>query len=295
MPDHDPHLMRSALAIATGGTPVFPLKPFTKVPALGSGWPDRATRDPDRIRSWWTWAPYNIGVVTGETIVVVDLDAPKQPHEPHGRLTLARLARAAEADLPRDTRIVTTPSGGQHLYFRNPPDTVLRNTAGLLGRHIDTRAVGGYVVGPGSIIDGRLYRLVRDAAPAPLPDWILRLWQARPRPQQPGPVPRHPAYVAAALRGVTADVADAAVGTRNATLFRAAARLGNFVAQGRLSEWEASKTLRAACGGHDLSESEVERTIRSGLRWGSGRPAEAVRHPSTVISVKGPQPARYLG
>jgi hypothetical protein len=49
--------------------------------------------------------------------------------------------------------------GGLHLYFTAPPVWVMVNTIGFLGPGVDVRAPGrtsgGYVIGPGSVIDGR--------------------------------------------------------------------------------------------------------------------------------------------
>jgi hypothetical protein len=269
------YLMHMALRIAGTGTRVFPLRPRSKVPALDEGWQSLATRDPAQLQTWWRERPYNIGVMTGglSGLLVVDLDAPARIGEPHGRQVLADLARDAGEAIPGDTRIVNTPSGGQHLYFRLPEDVELRNTAGFLGAHIDTRASGGYVVGPGSIVAKGRYRLVVAADPQPVPRWLLeRLRPPTPSYRPTGPVRgarTRSAYVAAAVRGETERVATAAVGTRNHALFRAAARLGTFVAEGTLAEAEVWRVLRGAVEGHlgidGFGVGEVERTIRSGF------------------------------
>src|SRR3954452_19505149 len=145
--EREPFLLRCALRIAADGMPVFPLRPHTKVPAI-ERWPQHASTDPETIRTWWTRSAYNIGVATGSPtrIVVIDLDAAKTRGGAHGRQSLAALARDRGEAIPRNTRTVVTPSGGQHLYFHLPPEADLRNTAGHLGTHIDTRASGGYVV-----------------------------------------------------------------------------------------------------------------------------------------------------
>lgn len=50
---------------------------------------------------------------------------------------------------------------------------------GTLGRHVDTRGVGGYVVAAGSLrrVGGRpgRYRLTDSTAPQPLPGWLAGL------------------------------------------------------------------------------------------------------------------------
>ena len=142
------------------------------------------------------------------------------------------------------------------------------------------RGSGGYVVGPGSVIDGRRYRLTVDAPPLLLPGWLLN--ELLPRPPGLGGIamfPRSSAYVDAVLRGEAARVEQAAVGTRNDTLFRAAARLGGFVAQGLVAEDVVVGVLEHACRRHaDFGHREVERTIASGLRR-AARDAPAAASP----------------
>ncbi|MDN5915626.1 MAG: bifunctional DNA primase/polymerase, partial [Pseudonocardia sp.] len=108
-------------------------------------WERCATTDVEQIERWWVHAPYNIGVATGPSgLLVVDLDAPKRsdPDRRHGRQVLAEIARNAHEVVPRDTLTVVTAGGGQHLYFTAPAGRSLTNTAGRLGPHIDTRARG---------------------------------------------------------------------------------------------------------------------------------------------------------
>ncbi|MHA6622908.1 bifunctional DNA primase/polymerase [Pseudonocardia sp. DLS-67] len=289
VPARERYLLYMALRIANGGARVFPLSPRRKVPALSKDWLTLATRDPAQLRQWWRDRPYNIGVVTGgpSGLVVIDLDAPPRIGEPHGRQVLADLAREAGEEIPADTRIVNTPSGGQHLYFRLPDGLELRNTAGFLGPHIDTRASGGYVVGPGSFVHKGRYRLVSAADPQPLPGWLLdRLRPRTPTAGRGGSVVGarvRSAYVAAAVRGEVERVVRAGVGSRNDTLFRASARLGAFVAEGGLSEPEAWRVLRDAAAGHlrvaGFSASEIDRTIRSGLTRASRAPIPTSHRP----------------
>ena len=61
------------------------------------------------------------------------------------------------------------PSDGEHRYFHAPTDTTIRNTVGLLGSRIDTRAAVGTIVAAGSVrrINGliRQYRVIHHAHP----------------------------------------------------------------------------------------------------------------------------------
>jgi hypothetical protein len=66
--------------------------------------------------------------------------------------------------------VVSTPSGGWHIYYRDPEGTI-RNTAGRIVKGIDTRAGGGYVVAPGSILPSGEYKLLGDLlSPGEVPE-----------------------------------------------------------------------------------------------------------------------------
>jgi hypothetical protein len=154
------------------------------------------------------------------------------------------------------------------------------NTTGRLGWCIDTRAAGGYVVAPGSIIGGRPYRVVSTVSPAPLPGWLaMRLAEpviASPAP----PLSMHGAtdtngYGWAVLDRETRRVAQAGHGQRNDTLNRAAFALGQLSAAGLLPAALAhSELFEAACrAGLDrdpgCGRRGIDRTIRSGLTAGA--------------------------
>jgi hypothetical protein len=308
-PDDAPGLLTTALNLAEHGWHVFPLKPGSKVPALHGrrgcpntgacqaghvGWEQRATTDPDRIRSAWSAAPFNIGVATGPSgLVVIDLDTVKpgdvppadwrMPGVQDGQDVLAVLADQAGEPVPADTLTVATPSGGLHLYYQAPDGAELRNTAGTLGWKVDTRAHGGYVVAPGSIVDGQRYRVVVDVPAAPLPAWLATLLRPAPIPaalDRPVRVAtgRRTRYVAAAVRLECAKVHTAPDGQRNATLFAAAVALGQLVAGGALSEQDHERELLTAAGRHiavgAFSEGQARATIRSGLDKGRNQPRQ---------------------
>ena len=144
-----PRLLRAALTAARSGLYVFPVCPFGKAPAV-RGWEHAATTDPAVITAWWRARPYNIGVATGPSrLLVVDLDTARDTTPPpqwaaarNGDDVLRLLAADAGQPYPGHTFTVTTPSGGRHLYFGMPTGAALRNTAGRLGWKIDTRGLG---------------------------------------------------------------------------------------------------------------------------------------------------------
>ncbi|MBP2321482.1 hypothetical protein JOF56_001867 [Kibdelosporangium banguiense] len=299
-------LMTAALAAAERGWHVFPLRPGAKRPALHGydrcprtgacqhghqGWEQRATVDPQRIRAAWSNGPFNIGLATGPSgLVVIDLDSAKPGEQPpapwdtedgiqDGQDVLAALAELFGQALPADTLTVATPSGGLHLYYQAPQDIALRNTAGTLGWKIDTRAHGGYVVAPWSVVDGRQYEILADQPPAVLPTWLLDKLRPAPLPTTPErPVSvsrsRRDRYIDAAVAGEVSRVQNA-TSNRNATLYVAAVALGQLVAGGSLTENDARTALMSGAARHigvqRFSEREALRTIASGLEKGANR------------------------
>jgi hypothetical protein len=304
-PVEAPTLLAAALAAAARGWHVFPLRPDAKRPAFPdhaadrctgtdpwchnghTGWEKRATTDPDRIRRAWSTRPYGIGVACGPSgLLVVDLDQPKPGATPppdwpgarSGTDVLALLARRAGRSIPA-TYTVHTGRGGTHLYFTRPAGARLGNSAGGIGWLVDTRATGGYVVAAGSTVAGRPYTVADDRPPAPLPDWLLtRLTTPVPAPASTPPaVERVSAYLRAAVAGEVAHVAAATEGSRNRTLFTAAAVLGQLVTGAGLPAELVTAELEQAAAGIGLGPAEAAATIRSGLRAGARRPRQLGR------------------
>ncbi|MGW8528978.1 bifunctional DNA primase/polymerase [Nocardiopsis sp. NPDC055824] len=310
-------LIDFALAAARRGWPVFPLTPRSKKPPLVRDWERAASTDPDRIRAWWRrWPQANYGIATGPArLVVVDLDTPKPDQEPperwrlpgvvEGADVLAVLAERAGQPVPTEAFTVRTRRGGLHLYFTHPAGPHLGNTSGSLGWLIDTRAHGGYVVGPGCPVtaangSGR-YEVEARQDPAPLPEWIGSLLRRPDSPDRPtaphAPAPgpaddvfaaittddrRRAAYVRAAVSGELARVRGAVPGTRNTNLYIAAASLGQFAREGLLDAgWIADAlhdaALDANAGGDPNSAREIAATIRSGLAKGLREPRRTRR------------------
>ena len=271
--------LRHALAVAARGWYIFPCAIGGKQPALPGNWQHLATTNRARVRRWWTRAPFNIGIACGPSdLVVIDLDIAKDGGAAAtGLESFARLCQLHGQPYPEDTFTVTTPSGGAHLYFQ-APDRVVRNSASRLGPLIDIRAVGGYVVAPGSRIGGRAYEVANAGRPAPLPSWIASLAGELPAAtgagrQPPDPVSRQATrYALAALREETARVATADIGTRNDALNRAAFSLGQLVASNLLSPAAVMTALADAAQRCGLPDDEAHRTIRSGMASGARRP-----------------------
>ncbi|MEU8787871.1 bifunctional DNA primase/polymerase [Streptomyces sp. NPDC048643] len=282
------HLLNAALTAAQRGWYVFPLRPGVKLPALhgertctGTGpcerghrkWEQRATTDPDRIRAAWTRAPFNVGIATGPSgLLVVDLDTPEHKGSsdaPDGAATFGALCERAGHTVP-DTYRVRTASGGTHLYFTTPPDLRITNTQGTIADSVDTRAWGGYVVAAGSITPAGAYEPLCGPEAVPLPSWLQSVLRpALKRSQAPSVTVAGQSrrYADVALTAEARNVASAQVGEREAKLFRAARALGRFVAWGDLPRHVVEQALQTGGEAAGLSASECRSTLRSALDW----------------------------
>lgn len=143
----------AAKLLRARGLAIFPLAPGSKQPRAGSRGHLDASRDAEP-ETWEEGA--NTGVSPGASRprrLIVDVDPRHGGNETAGRLR--------EEGLLPPTLTVRTPSGGHHLYYVLPNDAEdVPSSAGRLGPGVDVRSSGGYVVGPGSTIDGASYRVV---------------------------------------------------------------------------------------------------------------------------------------
>jgi len=171
--NHLPLLQRSALALARRGLPVFPCKPREKIPTSKRGCLD-ATTDLAIVNGWWEgWPEQNIGLATGgqARLAVIDVDGDE------GECTLAEMERA-HGKLPATVNVIT--GKGRHLYFRATAE--FPTTVGKLGKGLDTRGDGGYVIAAPSVHpSGKRYEWSVDCAKqiAQLPGWIAEALSSR--------------------------------------------------------------------------------------------------------------------
>lgn len=160
--------LQAALFHAKAGRPVFPCgadkRPLVK-------WRDRATTNPAQIERWWQkWPEAMPGLPMGRASGLAVLDLDKRPDK-DGAAALRDLGYAPDSLSPS---IISTPSGGQHVYFRWPEG--LGNSAAGLPAGVDVRGDGGYVIAPGAVNGKGAYsgHLTPD-----LPDWPEGLRPAR--------------------------------------------------------------------------------------------------------------------
>lgn len=152
--------LNQALKLAEKGFHVFPLNPNSKLPAI-EDFPNVASREESRIRSWWTdpvmeiEQPYNIGISTtkfadNKSLCVVDVDNKGNKKGDETILSLEMEGRAFPTTFTQKT-----PTGGKHLvYVTKAP---VKQGVDVLGRGLDIRSRGGYIVASGSTIEGASY------------------------------------------------------------------------------------------------------------------------------------------
>lgn len=263
---------KSALAIAQRGWHVFLLSENSKVPHKSmTKWETQASNDPIQITEWWTDVPNaNIGLATGPSgLVVLDFDAAKSPQEKSGIEAFRDVYPGRK--LP-GTYTVRTAGGGWHLYY--VATSPLRNTAGKLAERVDTRAQGGYVVAPGSVVDGSRYEATGAFlyAPVPeLPEWIVKALEDKPVVRQDTkPKGDSTAYAMAALRSECEKLAETSEGGRNHAANRAAWNMSRFVARGELDEETALSMLQESAEACGLPSREASNALASGMTRGVG-------------------------
>lgn len=184
-------LIEAALSYARRGWQVFPVHTpspdgcscrksncysIGKHPRTQHGYKD-ATISEQQILEWWTrWPDANIGIATGPRsgFFVLDIDGA------NGQASLKTLEGIHT--LPHTLRVLTgrtDPVGeraGYHLYFSWPIGANLGNSAPRgLGKGLDIRGAGGYVVAPPSLhASGLLYEWAdSESAVADPPAWLV--------------------------------------------------------------------------------------------------------------------------
>lgn len=318
-------MLDAALAYATKGWPVLPCNPRDKRPLVGrdvvdgkpvpkSGGLSKASCDATTIRAWWKkWPQALVGVATGRSgFFALDFD-PRVDGDTGEEWTLDRLKHELEEQmgcaLPASLA-VRTPSGGVHVYFRQPADMPIRNS-NALPEHVDVRGEGGYVIAPpGRNAAGGVYRWLRDDASADIvdaPEALLSILRPRNGSKASGSTPRNRGeggsgaaaqrYALTALQRECEAVERAAGGNRQDALNRAAFNVAQLVAADALAEGMARAALEMSAAknpGRD-TESQLQATIDSGWAAGLAKPRDlaaiADRTPAHRRAGLRPQPS----
>jgi Bifunctional DNA primase/polymerase, N-terminal len=268
------NLSQNALDYATRGWSVFPCKPRTKEPACPRGF-YAATTNPATIRRWWfADATYNIGIRTGiaSGVWVFDIDG-------DGGATAVGRLEAEHGPLPETLTSVT--SNGCHLWFRYD-SPISCNADGRVGRCLDVRGDGGYVLAPPSLHpEGPRYRWTNDRPLATAPGWLIKLTRKQTISERAIATMRVPLhrgggshYGQAALEYEIAKLAHTPPGSRNHALNKASFALHQLVAGDELNAAEVrARLVEAATANGLMSDPDdgprsVMATIASGARAG---------------------------
>jgi hypothetical protein len=234
-----------------------------------------ATTNRARVLAWWTRHPQaNIGLATGFSFDVLDVDGPAGAH--------AIRQLAAAHGLASSGPLVRTGGGGWHFYLA-PTGLGNLHPRGL--EQVDWRGRGGYVVAPPSRhASGHPYQWLTgrdlDTPPGPVPSGLLERLQPRQlqRPTGPDQLPTAAdgsgeRYARAALAEELARVAAAPVGQRNRQLWESTRNLYNLVASGALDHREVHQGLLAAAERCGLLAEEPRQTRRTLASGRAGHPA----------------------
>lgn len=249
-----------ALSYARKNRPVFPCHPDKKSPLVANGF-KAATTDIDTVEKWWKEFPSAmVGLPTGDVtdIFVLDID---ERDDYSGSQTLAELEQT-HGKLP-ETYTVFTPSGGKHMYFKNVND--LKSSVSIVGKGLDIRANGGYVIAAGSFTSsGTDYQFVNQKPVTEAPDWLVRLAKKETKaPTKVACVPSQDRYADKAFRDAIGTVMTAPEGQRNHTLNQEAYGIFGLVKAGRLNENMVRQMLTNAATNCGLEPDEIEKTIVS--------------------------------
>jgi hypothetical protein len=280
--------LRIALETAAAGGFVFPAivtwndttKKLDKRPAI-SGWREAASKDPEQIKKLWaTFKEAVPGIELGRSnLFAVDLD------RHHGGADGIANFKAFRGSNPAPQCPTTkTPSGGWHLYFKQPEGELLGNRTGKLPAGVDCRGDGGWTVAPGAVFEQ--WRWIGDpaklATAPPVPQWIVSAVQARKATEYsatPSPADadkRERAYAQAALNSAADRLAATPRGGRNTELNTAAFCMGTMIARnwiGRATVEGRLHDAAMACGYiADDGEPAVRNTIKSGIEAGLKEP-----------------------
>ncbi|MBT7942620.1 MAG: bifunctional DNA primase/polymerase, partial [Alphaproteobacteria bacterium] len=139
-----------AQALAKKGFRIFPLEVNGKKP-LHEGWQQEAAAD---ASPWARGEDYNIGVATGQGIVVIDVDMKNGVDGEANWKWFCEKMNIPESPVQVAT---ASPVPGRHIKYTVPLDAKIPNSVGKIAAGVDVRGEGGYVVGIGSVIDGREY------------------------------------------------------------------------------------------------------------------------------------------
>jgi Protein of unknown function (DUF3631)/Bifunctional DNA primase/polymerase, N-terminal/Primase C terminal 1 (PriCT-1) len=167
---------RVVLRVAEHHFRLFPVEEKGKRPLLAD-WQRKATCDVETLKAWFHQYPgCNWGLATGSKsgVFVVDVDGEE------GAAKIREISEHYGYDWTETLSVKT--ARGAHLYF-NYPQQEIRNSVSKLGRGLDVRGEGGYVLVPPSVHpSGAIYRWNghgEDTETMLAPGWLLEMITTR--------------------------------------------------------------------------------------------------------------------
>lgn len=261
-------MLERALKLAERGFYVFPVEVNGKKPVI-TDFPNKASRDPQIIEGWFKNKKYNLGIYTGryaddQALVVVDVDT---KNGKDGNKSLMALELDG-FELPPSLE-QSTPSGGRHIVYSAP--YACKQGVDVLGEGLDIRSRGGYILGPGSEIDGKRYAQINGHGTlVGAPDCLLNKLgrQDETKPQAGIVIPNIDAKRAEKrAKKYLSELEPVTEGERNHAAFKTAAAIKDFGCDGETTFVLMLEIWNEACV-PPLDEEELRACVASAFRYG---------------------------
>lgn len=264
-------LLESALRYAERGFYVFPLVPKKKHPLTPHGFKD-STRNKEQIIAWWRQYPNaNIGIATGleySNILVLDIDVGE------GKDGWKALEYLQKRYGLLSTRTVEAKSGkgGTHYYYRLDEGQEVPCSSNKIGKDLDIRSEGGYIVAPPSLHpNGKHYTWIHspdELELAPVPEAVLKAVEASLQEERSTPSVNNAEEITE--------------GGRNDTLFRLAVKAHKDGASqmGIMALLEAENNRCSP----PLPQKELETILKSAISYEKKKPLKSVSEALVPLS-----------
>jgi len=262
-----------AIKFAEKGWYVFPILPGSKYPFKDFEWRLGSVNDPEKVKAASVHPKYkgcNWALDCGKSnIFVIDLDV----KENKNGIETWRTLFPEESD----SFTVRTASGGRHIYYYGRG----KNSVDGLGIGIDTRGDGGYVLLPGSVVNGSgAYTVLNDVEPKLLPEKLTKFIKPSTERRKdydiPISDPDKSANIERAIRWLENSAPEAIQGNGgDAVTFQVACKLRDFnvseaTALELLSEhWNETKAFPP------WDQTELEKKIANAFKYAKDRPGNA--------------------
>ena len=254
--------LQAALNLVRKGFHVFPTRAGAKAPPLVRDWPSVASSDEAQTRELWSTVGEEANpAVHCSGLLVVDVDVAK------GGPESLKILDIMTDGLPA-TLTARTPSGGLHLYYRLPDGHPgVSNSVSALGKGLDVRSTGGYVLAPGAATPTGAYTWENDLDVAPAPQWLVDrcgLGAARvPADRSNDALEPDQSLARAKAMSLLASTPVPQEGERNLALYKFVCRVRELYGLDAESATDIGMAFADRCG---LGEEESRATIASAIR-----------------------------